>query len=172
MKPMVTTETAINLAKTLFGFSEIHKIKELISFCDRNFYIKGLGVGGHHHQANEFVLKLLNSVDSQNSDQIDAELKALEFLRKKGFPCPEIFNIKGTSEKMAVVRLPVSDSGALVNENSERESCVVRLIAFLPGDMVCSLDRNPDLMFAVGKFAGAFSLEMKVSLVVSLNKLI
>lgn len=168
VKPEISTDLAMTLAKKLFGFTHISKVKELISFCDRNFYIKGTRM--NQDQPGEFVLKVLNSVDSQEKDQVEAELKASEFLRKKGFPCPEVFSVEGSDDKMPLVELPSKASSHVIYETrsicNQTVGCVVRLIAFLPGNVVVSLERNPELMYTVGKLVGALSLQLKVSFVI------
>ncbi|XP_031566391.1 hydroxylysine kinase-like [Actinia tenebrosa] len=155
VRPEVSNDLAMSLAKSLFGFSHISKLKELESFSDRNFYIKGTRI--HNDQPGEFVLKVLNSLDSQEKEQLDAEIKASEFLRERGFPCPEIFSVVGADDKMPHVKL----ADGSPREISKTAGCVVRLIAFLPGDVVDSLERNPELMFTIGKLVGALSLQFK-----------
>lgn len=166
LKPEISTNLALTLAKDLFGFSHISKVKELISFADRNYYIKGLRM--NESQPSEYVLKVLNSVDSQEKEQVQAELKALEFLRKRGFPCPEVFSVAGSDDKLPFVELPSKlNYSRLINNFNQ--GCgnvhVVRLIAFLPGDEVVSFERNPELMFTVGKLVGTLSLQLKVSFI-------
>ena len=89
----------------------------------------------------------------------------MQFLRSNGFPCPEMYAIKDDKDHEESVYMALVDVSGLnpkTNEDDKKEICVVRLIAFLKGNVVASIDRNPKLLYSVGKFVGSLCKVLKV----------
>ena len=179
-RPCVDLEFAEQLARKLYNFERISEIKELDSFSDRNFYVRGhkcitgqeevaSNFYPNHLEQGEYVLKILNSDDSKHGDLVEAENAAMYFLRERGFPCPLLFPLAGGVDTISLVRIPVSSNakcGANKNtlQTAEYEWCMARLISFLPGQTARSLERKMSFenLFMVGKFIGNLSKAFQV----------
>ncbi|KXJ29665.1 hydroxylysine kinase [Exaiptasia diaphana] len=151
-KPKIDEKMAGTMAHDIYGLTEITEVKELISFYDINFQVKtrpnSAGL------PNRFVLKVLNSSDSQHPECILAEVEAMEFLRSKGFPCPKVFPVYRGNEFIATVNLDDSEMNNI-------EAHVVRLISFLDGTTADKIVRNPDLLYTIGTVVGSTSKQLK-----------
>ena len=179
-RPCVDLEFAEQLVRKLYNFERISEIKELDSFSDRNFYVRGhKRITGqeevasnfypNHLEHGEYVLKILNSDDSKHGDLVEAENAAMYFLRERGFPCPLLFPLAGGVDTKSLVRIPVSSNAkCAANKNTlqtaEYEWCIARLISFLPGQTARSLERKMSFenLFMVGKFIGNLSKAFQV----------
>lgn len=141
-RPEVTAQLATKLAKKHFGL-EVVQVKELDSYDDRNFYLRT--------QEGEFVLKVTNSVETANLPLLEAENKAMLFLKNHGVNC----NVPQASlSKMFVV----------VEELKENEPAnAIRLFDFVHGQMVEDLGTfNDDMIYSLGQFVGKMDKILKV----------
>ena len=177
-RPCVCPAFAGKLAEKFYNFKKITEIKEYGSYCDRNFYIRGQrsnSYSSHNYQTEaaseegEYVLKILNSDDSKRGDFVDAENKAMKFLRERHFPCALVYTVDGGSDLKLHVQIPVfSDrmEGAIsdVNRNVKvTEECIIRLVSFLPGETAASLGKlSHENLFCIGQFVGKLSKALQV----------
>ncbi|XP_001635570.2 hydroxylysine kinase [Nematostella vectensis] len=158
-RPNASLETAKTLAKDLYNFTDVLEMREFKSFFDRNFYIRGqvrTENNGNPNKPQEFVLKIHNSLDSENEEVRDAENQLMRMLRDRGFPCPEIIPTRN-GQLMEKIHLPASDG-------QNADGCVVRLLSFVYGQELDSLNKSdvtPELMYTLGKFIGDASKAMK-----------
>ena len=190
-RPCVTLEFAEQLAKKFYNFERINEIKELDSYIDRNFYVRGHRRNSNANQEDfmngscryqleqgEYVLKVLNSDDSKHGEFVDVENETMKFLREEGFPCPSLFPLAGVSEMKykLLVRIPLCKKSTEVNISSIQEDanrniqttddewCIIRLISFLPGQTAESLrsKMSYENLFMVGQFIGSLSKVFQV----------
>lgn len=176
-RPCVNIDFAAQLVKKFYNFERINEIKELSSYSDRNFYVRGrrnkLCTPQEIAEQGEYVLKILNSVDSEHGDFVDTENEAMTFLRERNFPCPVLFPVDGGSEIKRLIRVPLcSDSpgeGPSILEDKsgslaiKDEWCVIRLISFLPGVTAESLGNfSCENLFNIGQFLGRLSKSFQV----------
>ena len=165
-RPFVNTDFAAQLAKKFYNFETISEIKELSSYSDRNFYVRGqrkLCTIQEVEEQGEYVLKILNSADSEHGDFVDAENEAMAFLRERNFPCPILFPVDGGPEVKRLIRVPSCNDSPNFKEGREiqkdesknltktDEWCVIRLISFLPGVTAESLGNKHDNKTHFGK---------------------
>ena len=106
-KPLCTPDEARELAAAAFGITDIVAVKELESYDDRNFRIKGrLGVGAAAAEATSeetyFTLKVHNGVESDSPSSLDAQDAAMLYLHEKGLRVPGVDGHR--VEKQLVVR--------------------------------------------------------------------
>ncbi|XP_015752410.1 PREDICTED: hydroxylysine kinase-like [Acropora digitifera] len=99
-RPIVDKDEATELASLLFGLrvSDQLQVREFDSYDDRNYYMKGTlthrpaneNTDGALLQANEdeFVLKILNNLDSENLPYVNAQNEMMLYLNARGFNCP------------------------------------------------------------------------------------
>lgn len=180
-RPCVSLELAGQLAKKFYNFERINEIKELNSYSDRNFYVQGQRSNSYNttqenetdsYEQGEYVLKILNSADSEHGDFIDAENEAMTFLRERELPCPSLFPVAGSGGSMKLlVQIPLCNDGASsvqedVNKNvstTDHEWCVIRLISFLPGVTAESFGKfSCGNLFNIGQFVGRLSKSFQV----------
>ena len=79
------------LVMKLYGL-DVSSIIELDAYDDRNFRITCVGVNNpflYSISEHGYVLKIVNSLDSQKVQFFDAQNELLIFLGKKGFACPQ-----------------------------------------------------------------------------------
>eukprot|EP00794_Sanderia_malayensis_P017048 gene17048-18765_t len=126
IRPYLEKSKAIELARKHFGLNTVNKIKELVSYDDRNFFIetshgcsseyqsKELGNRSAGHQletsVTKYVFKIMNSNSTYRCDFLDAVLLALQhFNRLLGhrYSCPlPVQTSKGALKELADVSIP------------------------------------------------------------------
>lgn len=84
-KPTFSEEEATELVVRVFGL-KVSWIRPLPSYDDQNFHVHVSGRKGAAEGADEYVLKITNSEDSQEPDVIEVQTQAMMFLSAEGFP--------------------------------------------------------------------------------------
>lgn len=84
-KPEFGEKEATELVDRVFGL-KVSWIRPLPSYDDQNFHVRVLRSKGEAEGADEYVLKITNSEDSQEPDLIEAQTQAMIFLSAEGFP--------------------------------------------------------------------------------------
>lgn len=79
-KPTFDEREAAELVDRVFGL-KVSWIRSLPSYDDQNFHVRVSAEG-----ADEYVLKITNSEDSQEPDLIEVQTQAMMFLSAEGFP--------------------------------------------------------------------------------------
>ena len=169
-KPFVGRELAVKLAENLFDVQNAVVVREFDCYSDRAFHIKGSYSCSSTPQpkVSEFVLKILNSSDSKDTDFVDGENETIRFLRQHGFPCPTVFcpRANGVNDSKDLFKLPTSESAQtsdLENQNLQQyHDCVVRLMSFLPGQPLSTICSSTASLFTVGQFVGSASKALQV----------
>lgn len=142
-KPAFGEEEAAELVDKVFGLKAVW-VRPLPSYDDQNFHVK-VSDGGEAEGAEEYVLKITNSEDSQQPALIEAQTRAMVFLSAHGFPS-------------ATPRL-TKDGGIMsVQEGGSRpgnQKYVVRLLTYLPGTPVAKIAAPTQLLYDIGKLAAS-----------------
>lgn len=135
VKPNFSQPQVAELVKRLFRLTP-SEIRSLPSYDDQNFYVAAV-------EGGEFVLKIMNSEDSKNSNLIEMQTYAMSFLQQNGLP--------------AQTALPTT-SGQLMS--LEEMDCgygcqkyLVRLLTYLPGETISKVPLTPQLLYETGKTA-------------------
>lgn len=179
-RPLVNIGLAAQLAKKFYNFETISEIKELSSYSDRNFYVRGQRnklCTTQEAEQGEYVLKILNSADSEHGNFVDAENEAMSFLRERNFPCPILFPVDRGSDVKRLIRVPLCNDSPkeerAIQENKNRnlpktdECCVIRLISFLPGVTAESFGNfSCENLFHIGQFVGRLSKSFQVRIII------
>lgn len=84
-KPALSEKEATELVDRVFGL-KVSWIRPLPSYDDQNFHVRVSRSKGAAEGADEYVLKITNSEDSQEPDLIEAQTQAMMFLSAEGFP--------------------------------------------------------------------------------------
>lgn len=180
-RPLVNIDLAAQLAKKFYNFETISEIKELSSYSDRNFYVRGqrnkLCTTQGVAEQGKYVLKILNSADSEHGDFVDAENEAMPFLRERNFPCPILFPVDRGSDVKRLIRVPLCNDSPkeerAIQEYKNRnlpktdECCMIRLISFLPGVTAESFGNfSCENLFHIGQFVGRLSKSFQVRIII------
>ncbi|KAJ8374262.1 hypothetical protein SKAU_G00048420 [Synaphobranchus kaupii] len=134
-KPKLSESQASQLIGRLFGLT-VTKIRPLPSYDDQNFHV-GDSEGG------EYVLKIMNSVCSQNMDLIEVQTHAMAWLHQNGLPAQTALP-KLTGTKMSLEDI---DCG------SGSQKYLVRLLTYLPGTTISKIACSPQMLYQVGRMA-------------------
>ena len=170
-RPYVDNQGAVKLADLLFGLriSDLSKVKEFVSYEDRNFYFKGVLPNQKSKQGNytedEFVLKILNHVDSQNISYVNAQNALLLYLKEHGFVCPvpmRSLSDKLTTEcELSSYGLSVSEENAKIQKLPRRINAV-RLLSYVSGKLLKDVRCTNDLLFNLGRYIAKMNKVLKV----------
>ena len=170
IRPVVDKDEAIRLACTLYGLklSDICHVKEFESYDDRNFYLKG--TLPHHvdfahdrlrQNGDEFVLKILNHVDSRDIVYVQGQNEALLFLKEMGFNCPA--PIKALNGEYAVTCAIKCGNAETSDGNKQLERIhVVRLLSFVPGKLLVDVPYKAELLFSLGCYTAKMDKVLQV----------
>ncbi|NXV78080.1 HYKK kinase, partial [Atlantisia rogersi] len=138
-KPAFSEEAAIELVDRVFGL-KVAWIRPLPSYDDQNFHVC---VSGNKGVAEEYVLKITNSEDSQEPDLIDVQTQAMMFLSAEGFPSATPYLTKDGN----LMSLESGDTGP------GNKKYLVRLLTYLPGTPVAKIAATTQIFFEIGKLA-------------------
>ena len=174
-RPYVDKQGAINLADLLFGLriSDLSHAKEFVSYDDRNFYLKGVLLSQENKKQgnsseDEFVLKILNHVDSQNISYVNAQNALLLYLKEHGFVCP--VPMRSLSDKLTMecelssYGLSVSEENAKIQKLPRRINAV-RLLSYVPGKLLKDVRCTNDLIFNLGRYIAKMNKALQVKYV-------
>ena len=184
---------ALFLSDYLFGLkvADVSTVKELESYEDRNFYLKGEVPGTEGNSSpSEFVLKVTNHCFSNQHGLISSQSLLMQFLADRGFKCPRPVQSRfGTTEVMCKIpkmkfiptceeaaeeersELPEADRcmglGIYAGEEYDPEKfdiCAVRLLPFIPGRVLCDVPWTAELLYNMGRWIGRVSSALQVQI--------
>ncbi|KAI4497003.1 hypothetical protein M0802_007951 [Mischocyttarus mexicanus] len=144
IRPNMNEKTAIDLLFKIYGIT-VTDIKELNAYDDRNYHVHCTKSHDNPYiseiSEHGYVLKIINLLDSRNTQVIEAQTKMLIYL-KDYFKCPiPVKNLNGgyySSEKI----------------NKSEETNVIRLFVYQPGQLLNSVKYlSKELLFKVGHLA-------------------
>ncbi|NXV97271.1 HYKK kinase, partial [Calonectris borealis] len=143
-KPALGEKEATELVDRVFGL-KVFWIRPLPSYDDQNFHVRVSRNKGGAEGADEYVLKITNSEDSQKPALIEAQTQAMMFLSAEGFPSATPYLTKDGN----VMSLESGDTG------SGNKKYMVRLLTYLPGTPVAKIATNAQIFYEVGKLAAS-----------------
>ena len=171
-RPIIDKEEATELASLLFGLrvSDQLQVREFDSYDDRNYYMKGTltyrpaneNIDGALLQENEdeFVLKILNNLDSENLLYVNAQNEMMLYLNARGFNCPvPMQSLKGPHTLL--YKSKSSEEKMRNKEISYREHAV-RLLSFVPGKLIKCVSCTTDLLFDLGRYVSKIHTALQV----------
>ncbi|KAI2650148.1 Hydroxylysine kinase [Labeo rohita] len=134
-KPNLSHSQAIEIVKRLYGLT-VSVIRPLPSYDDQNLYVAT-------SEGAEYVLKVMNSADSQNITVIELQTHTMNFLHQRGLPAQTALpNLTGQ-----LMSLEEFDCGF------GTQKYLVRLLTYLPGTTVAKITCSPQILYDVGKMA-------------------
>ena len=151
-KPQCSEAEAREIAKALFGITNIESIKSLESYDDRNFRVVGRIPTTTANEGKEseacvrtFTLKVHNGVESDNAAVLDAQDKAMMFLHDKGVAVPYPARPTRSTDQLYV---------AGVGGKKVKRTLVVRLLAWVDGSTMADTGCDAKLLRKAGRFLG------------------
>ncbi|XP_026565408.1 hydroxylysine kinase isoform X1 [Pseudonaja textilis] len=142
IKPTFTEKQATELVRRIFGL-EVSRLRSLPSYDDQNFHVAAASFPGTGESSGDFVLKIINAEDSQNSDLVEVQTQIMMFLSGEGFPLPT----PHLTQDGKVMSLETVDTGFCT------QTFVVRLLSYLPGKTVATLPVTPPVLYDIGQMA-------------------
>ncbi|XP_055387318.1 hydroxylysine kinase [Condylostylus longicornis] len=141
IKPEVNKTDIENLSERLYGITP-KNIKELKSYDDRNFLIDVDASIKNPILTNTwshgYVLKVLNSLDSEKVQFIEAQTEIMLHLRENGLTCSNpVKNVYGKYYSV---------------ENLNGKNHVVRLLEYIPGEMFHQIDKTKHIYYQCGEY--------------------
>lgn len=166
IRPVVDIQKAIGLACSLYGLSisDPSSVKEFVSYDDRNFYLKGTlqnHENGLQTGESEFILKILNHVDSENISFVNAQNEVMLFLKKQGFTCQ--VPLKALNGEFAAICCLTSDNASEGNHKARVNA--VRLLSFVPGKLFKYVPCTPELLFNLGCYVAKMNRTLEVIII-------
>jgi len=151
IKPKVTNEDVHRLVRKFYNL-EVTSIKELNSYDDKNFFIKvkddSCLPDASDRCPHGYLLKILNSLDSKAETLIDAQNQMMLFLNKRGVLCSKpVQNVE--KQLKAYTELAAG-----------KDKNIIRLLTYIPGDILVSVDYTPDLLFQIGEMVAKTDLAL------------
>ncbi|XP_029179294.2 hydroxylysine kinase-like [Acropora millepora] len=170
-RPIVDKDEATELASLLFGLrvSDQLQVREFDSYDDRNYYMRGTlthrpaneNTDGALLQANEdeFVLKILNNLDSENLPYVNAQNEMMLYLNARGFNCPvPMQSLKGP---YTLLYKSKSSEEKMGNKEVSYREHAVRLLSFVPGRLIKDVSCTTDLLFDLGTYVSKIHIALQ-----------
>lgn len=156
IKPLVDVEIAKHLLAKRYGF-RVARIVELDAYDDRNYHVLCLqepnSENPHEPRPAEagYVLKIVNSLDSKDTGFVDAQNELLVFLSRREVRCPvPVAQLNGSLY-----------SRELLGPAGRERSHVVRLLRYLPGQLLAKVRPSEPLLREVGSFLAQLDVHMQ-----------
>ena len=193
-RPYLNKNHAITLAKNLFHLNNVDRdssIKELDSYDDRNFYMKGK-LGKSQKVPEEFVFKVLNFAYSENVVLVDGYTAVMLFLKKEGFQCPCPLKTAVNGRHYVMCKFPWKSSSFDMNGKSQCQSrhenntqdltdgiiiysgeeydrerecvCAVWLLEFIQGKGLHEIPCSSQVLNQCGAYLAKLHVSLKVSI--------
>ncbi|KFQ37689.1 Hydroxylysine kinase, partial [Mesitornis unicolor] len=143
-KPAFGEKEVAELVDRVFGL-KVSWIRPLPSYDDQNFHVCVSRNSGAAEGADEYVLKITNSEDSQEPDLIEAQTQAMMFLCAEGFPSATPYLTKDGN----IMSLESGDTG------HGNKKYMVRMLTYLPGTPVAKIATNAQIFYEIGKLAAS-----------------
>ncbi|NXI62911.1 HYKK kinase, partial [Anseranas semipalmata] len=147
-KPAFGEKEVTELVDRVFGLKVLW-IRPLPSYDDQNFHVRVSRNKGEAEGADEYVLKITNSEDSQEPDLIEAQTQAMIFLSAEGFPSATPYLTKDGN----IMSLEPRGSGP------GNKKYMVRLLTYLPGTPIAKIAAkiaaNTQIFYEIGKLAAS-----------------
>lgn len=173
IKPCMDKNKAIAWAQNIYGLKAIN-VKEFNSYDDRNYFFKvdvESEIDNVHLKKEEicpdgYVLKITNSLDSKDPDNIDAQNEMIIHMSEANLAVP--IPIKNKNGKfMSYEEIKVDIQGNAWASNNEENppkinKHLVRLLKFIPGKIFYDIDPwKPKHFYQAGAFVAKMDLSLK-----------
>lgn len=154
IKPQLQLTDALHIAETLYGLKGIIG-KELNGYDDKNYHIQfqqSPEVSNLYLQKwpHGYVLKIMNSHDSKNTDLVEAQNMLILYIGQSGITTPQPQrNVNGEYYSVETF-----------NKNSD-SAHIVRLLTYEDGILFKDVPCSDKLFFTVGKYIANLDLTLQ-----------
>lgn len=159
IRPKVDPGMAKILVERLYGL-KVKLINELNSYDDKNFHIVCEDEKECENpwivkpDAEGYVLKITNSLDSRKTDFIEGQTALLNYLAENRIAAPlPVKNLKG-----GFYSLENFDEG---DKKEQDTNHVVRLLTYKTGSLILNVESSDELLFDVGQFVAKLDNVLK-----------
>ncbi|XP_043536095.1 hydroxylysine kinase-like [Chiloscyllium plagiosum] len=140
IKPSLTEAQAVELVERLYGL-KVSSVQPMPSYDDQNFHILVSENQVTKDHSQSYVLKVMNTGESEDADLIEAQTRAMIFLSEKGFPTPTpIPTIDGKIMSLETIE-----------QGNERRQHMIRLLTYLPGVPFANLTLDHRMFYKMGR---------------------
>ncbi|XP_060709753.1 hydroxylysine kinase-like isoform X2 [Hemiscyllium ocellatum] len=140
IKPSLTEAQAVELVERLYGL-KVSGVQPMPSYIDQNFHILVSENQVTKDHSQSYVLKVMNTGDSEDADLIEAQTRAMIFLSEKGFPTPTpIPTIDGKIMSLETIE-----------QGNECRQHMIRLLTYLPGVPFANLTLDHRMFYKMGR---------------------
>ncbi|XP_055518672.1 hydroxylysine kinase-like [Leucoraja erinacea] len=140
IRPSLSEAQVVELVGRLYGL-KVSKVKPLPSYMDQNFHVLVCETqeGGDHGES--YVLKVLNTDESQDTDLVEAQTRVMMFLNQKGFPtATPITTIDGKIMSLETIK-----------QGSDYKQFMIRLLTYLPGVPMAKFTLDHQICYKLGR---------------------
>ncbi|XP_047132476.1 hydroxylysine kinase [Hydra vulgaris] len=170
IRPYVSDQQVKDIAYKCFGL-DVSNVKEIVSYEDRNFLLEGKLSSEKYKEFNKFVLKIFNGEFTlfkhifENNNSI-----LLNCAENWSFQTPIPIETLKYNETIGVCKIPlqkefICDEGSkseLISEDGWYDFAhLVRLVIYIPGQVVNVKEMNEDLLFSFGKMVAELSIGLQ-----------
>ncbi|XP_068624119.1 hydroxylysine kinase [Battus philenor] len=150
IRPQIDHEGVRLLVERLYGISVL-ELTELAGYDDRNYRItEDPNVKNPlipQPSAHGYVLKIMNSMDSQNLAVVEAQNEIMNFLSSRGVRCPRpVRNVFGQLHSLEAL-------------GARRHA--VRLLHYVPGQLLKEVPRSDALLYRLGEFVAGLDAKLQ-----------
>lgn len=150
IRPIIDQEGVKLLAERLYGISVL-EMEELNGFDDKNYKItEDPNVKNPlitNPSENGYVLKIMNTIDSENVGLVEAQNEIMNFLATRSIICPKpIRNVYGHLHSI---------------ENIGGKKHVVRLLEYVPGEIMQDVPKSEALLYQLGEFVAKLDTKLQ-----------
>ncbi|XP_069758946.1 hydroxylysine kinase-like [Narcine bancroftii] len=140
IKPSVSEAQAVELVGRLYG-RKVSKVQPLPSYDDQNFHVLVSATQESGDLSESYVLKVLNTADSQDADLVEVQTQVMMFLNRKGFPSPTpIPTIDGKIMSLETIK-----------EGNVNKQHLIRLLTYLPGIPLAKITLDHQNYYELGR---------------------
>ncbi|XP_060063917.1 hydroxylysine kinase-like [Ylistrum balloti] len=158
IRPKIPTGFVEDIVRNKYGL-DVVDYQELNSYEDRNYHVTVHDSSNNPYEPevwkHGYILKILNAVDSQYPAIIEAQNSLLRHIRKQDIPVPE--NVLTISGKAMSLEKVFAEKELKEQYTASYSTYIVRLLRYIPGDVLLSKPCTSGLLYNVGRFIGKFS---------------
>ncbi|XP_077390191.1 hydroxylysine kinase [Festucalex cinctus] len=141
-KPNLSQSQAADIVNKYYKLTP-SQLRTLPSYDDQNFYVVTV-------EGGEYVLKIMNSVHTQDPTLVELQTYVMDFLHENGIPTQ-------TAQKTTTGQTMFLEG---IDCGSGVQKYLVRLLTYLPGIPISEVPFSPQLLYEVGRTAARMDIAL------------
>ncbi|XP_035031714.1 hydroxylysine kinase isoform X1 [Hippoglossus stenolepis] len=138
-RPTLTPQQATEVTQQLYGVT-VREITTLPSYMDQNYLVED-------KEGSKYVLKIMNSKESEETALLELQTLAMSFLHQHGFPAQTVVSTT-TGQLMSMEEIDCGQGA---------QTYCVRLLTYLPGETVAKSPVTKHDLYNLGKLGAALN---------------